>query len=58
MERVPGLRERVYLDHSDEQYLVVWVDHARKVADLLPVSGNLSLQEDVAWERLRPLRQS
>lgn len=47
----------MYLDHQEEQYLVVWVDHAKKVADLLPVSGNLSLMEDVAWERLRPLWQ-
>jgi hypothetical protein len=55
VKRVPGLRERVCLESGDEVYLVVWVDHDRQVADLIPLSGGLRLEEDVPWARLRPV---
>lgn len=49
----PGVRERVMIDGSSQVFLVVWVDTARGVADLIPLGESLELEVDVPLHTLR-----
>jgi hypothetical protein len=53
--KIPCVRERVLIDGRDEVFLVVWVDSARGVADLIPVSECGGLEEDVPFSAIRPV---
>lgn len=52
--RIPRVRERVVIHGRDGVFLVVWVDHQRRVADLIPVNEAVSLEEDVPFAGIRP----
>jgi hypothetical protein len=39
-------------------FLVVWVDHERQEADLIPLHGAVSVEESVAFSELEPYREN
>jgi hypothetical protein len=52
---VPAARERVRVKGHDRLYLVAWVDHERRTADLIPLDqldGRHQMKEDVPFETL------
>lgn len=52
---VPAVRERVRLKGHDRIFLVVWVDHERRSADLIPLDeldGQHQMKEDVPFEAI------
>jgi hypothetical protein len=51
---VPRTYERVFVVGQDGEYLVVWVDEARRVADLIPLHTAPFIRESVAFSRLQP----
>ena len=51
---VPQAYERVFVAGQDGEYLVVWVDEARQVADLIPLYTAPFIRGSVAFSRLRP----
>ena len=61
---VPRARERVQLVGRSGVFLVVWVDHEQKEADLIPLHGTESVEEIVSFSELeahsqnRPLKSA
>ena len=51
---VPGARERVRVSGSSGVFLVVWVDHERQEADLIPLHTAVSAVEGVPFSELEP----
>jgi|UPI00047C036F hypothetical protein len=52
--RIPATRERVRLEDREGAFLVVWVDHDRGTADLIPL-GEGDVEDSVPFARIRPL---
>lgn len=52
--RIPAARERVRLEGQEGTFLVVWVDHDRGTADLIPL-GEGEVEDSVPFARIRPL---
>jgi hypothetical protein len=61
---VPQVRERVQLAGRDGVFLVMWVDHEHKEADLIPLHRASSVEESVSFSELeaysenRPLKSA
>jgi hypothetical protein len=55
---VPCARERVFVARRSEVFLVVWVDHERQEADLIPLHGAVSVEESVPFSQLEPYREN
>ena len=61
---VPRARERVQRVGSNGVFLVMWVDHELKEADLIPLHGASSVEEIVSFSELeahsqnRPLKSA
>jgi hypothetical protein len=52
---VPAARERVRVNGHDRLYMVMWVDHQRRTADLIQLDeldGQHHMKEDVPFETL------
>jgi hypothetical protein len=49
---VPKARERVQLVGRGGVFLVVWVNHEQKEADLIPLRGESSVEEIVSFSEL------
>jgi len=49
---IPGIRERVRIRDRSGLFLVIRVDHERRVADLVHVTDGYSVDEDVPFDRL------
>jgi hypothetical protein len=48
---VPAVRERVRVKGHDRLYLVVWVDHQRRTADLIALTESDSwMNEDIPFD--------
>ncbi len=55
---VPCTRERVLVARRIGVFLVVWVDHERQEADLIPLHGAVSVEESVPFSELEPYREN
>jgi hypothetical protein len=55
--RIPRVRERVRIDGRDGLFLVVWVDHERELADLIPLADSRALEENIPFHSIRPLAE-
>jgi hypothetical protein len=55
---VPQVRERVQLVGRSGMFLVIWVDHEQKEADLIPLDGASSVEEIVSFSELEAYSQS
>ena len=55
--RIPRVRERVRIDGRDEVFLVVWVDLAQCVADLIPLADAGVLEESIPFAAIRPFQE-
>ena len=55
---VPRARERVQLVGRNGQFLVIWVDHEQKEADLIPLHGASSVEEIVSFSELEKYSQN
>jgi hypothetical protein len=51
---VPSVRERVRLEGRDGEFIIVYVDRERQVADLIAAAGELHLEEDVPFSSILP----
>jgi hypothetical protein len=54
----PRTLDRVHLGGSDRVFVVTWIDDVRRLADLIPLTGNGPTEQDVPWERLYPVAPS
>ena len=54
--KVPSVRERVRLEDRDGEFIVVYVDRERQMADLITATGGQHLEEDVPFSSLLPPR--
>lgn len=55
---IPAVRERVMIEGRDGVFLVVNVDLANGVADLIPVADGGTAEEDVPLASLRRIPKS
>jgi hypothetical protein len=59
---IPQVRERVQRVGRSGVFLVMWVDHEQKEADLIPLLGASSVEEIVSFSELekysRPLKSA
>lgn len=53
--QIPGVRQRVRLPDRSGDFLVIFVDRERQVADLIPALESDHLEEDVPFSALRPV---
>ena len=51
---IPVMQDRVHIGGSEETYLVVGVDYARRIVDIISTSGEGSVIEDIPFDRLEP----
>jgi hypothetical protein len=51
-----SVRERVRLEGRSGEYLVVWVDRERHVADLITTTGGMYFEEDVPFSAILDAR--
>jgi|UPI00047AB1A5 hypothetical protein len=49
---IPVMQDRVRIGGSEEAFLVVGVDYARRVVDIISTSGEGSVIEDIPFDRL------
>jgi hypothetical protein len=54
----PRTMDRVHVEGSDRVFVVTSVDDARRLADLICLTGNGPREEDVGWEKLYPVTPS
>jgi len=54
----PQVRERVQLAGRSGVFLVMWVDHEQKEADLIPVDRKSSAEESVSFSELEAYSES
>jgi hypothetical protein len=52
---IPRLQDKVKLDASNEVYLVVGIDYARRKVDVVPTSSDFIVVQDLPFECLTPL---
>jgi len=52
--RMRSVRERVKLEGRGGEFIIVSVDRARQVADLIATTGALHLEEDVPFSSILP----
>ena len=61
---IPQVRERVQLAGRSGVFLVMWVDHEQKEADLIPLHRESSVEESASFSELeaysenRPLKSA
>jgi hypothetical protein len=61
---IPQVRERVQLAGRSGVFLVMWVDHEQKEADLIPLHRASSVEESASFSELeaysenRPLKSA
>jgi len=55
---VPQVRERVQLAGRCGVFLVMWVDHEQKEADLTPLHKTSSVEESVSFSELEAYSES
>jgi hypothetical protein len=55
---IPQVRERVQLAGRSGVFLVMWVDHEQKEADLIPVDRKSSAEESVSFFELEAYSES
>ena len=55
---VPRARERVRLAARSGVFLVVWVNHEQKEADLIPLHGTSFVEEIVSFSELEAYSQN
>jgi hypothetical protein len=51
---IPQGRERVQLVGRGGVFRVAWVDHERQKADLLPLDGPLTAEQNVPFSEIEP----
>jgi hypothetical protein len=49
---IPSVRERVRVQGDDDIFLIVGVDHCRKLVDMISATGTRAMVEDVPFEFL------
>jgi hypothetical protein len=55
---IPSLRERVRVQGDRDAFLIVNVDHSRKLVDMISATGTRPLIEDVPFEFLERVNDS
>ena len=55
---IPQGREQVKLTGRSGVFRVVWIDHERQRADLLPLDGPLTAEQNVPFSEIEPYREN
>ncbi|HEY3706565.1 MAG TPA: hypothetical protein VGL22_16000 [Terracidiphilus sp.] len=53
---IPSVRERVRVQGEDDIFLIVGVDHSRKLVDMISTTGTRAMVEDVPFAFLDLIR--